>query len=485
MNIIINTVLKHSHYKWGGEMKRLLISMCVLMFFMTSCQGALPSQGNGLDEGVTVWKLKYNMGDGSTIQNASKKGSASKSKQTEKPQNFNSETIREIIGDTSFETSTILKSCHVEDGLFVLALSPKQKVSLRKLDLKGKVLWTKDMDRTGYSITEITKLNNGSIAFGVSDWPNTSMGSPSNKDGTIYCFDPKGRQLWAYNYKDIIGCRIKFIFQDKSGNLLCVGLNNKGDSLQGKSDVVVTQISSDGVGLGETYFGGSDSEFCEGAAYDEKLGLVFTGWSLSHDGEFAVDSTAEYKDYVACVDEMLKLKWVYNPEGDIRYRHEQIQIYGGLIGLSGMKLSNNSSGNATLYFHVINNEGRLIHETMVEQARFPEGTMCITDDQKMVFVYNVENGSKILIKNLQGKIMNELHLDLTNVEQVITVSGGGFIIKHTYTVGYIPQSISSSRRLMDTATTLSCYDSNCQLLWRKTYDDYQGHVQKDYIYIKQ
>jgi hypothetical protein len=321
------------------------------------------------------------------------------------------------------------------------------------------------------------------VVFGVSDWPNTYLGSPFEHYGTLYCFDPKGRQQWEYTYKESTGHTIDYIFQDKTGNLLCAGQIRQSDSSNYVDDVIITQISRDGKYIGEACFGGSNHEFCKGAAYDKNIGLVFGGWSLSHDGEFAVEGTDKYHDYVACVDERLNLKWVYKPQSPIRYRYEQIQIYGGLIGLSGMKVSGDPLVDATLYAHVLNSEGKLVQDTVVDYGRFPEGTMCITEDRNMVFVYNAENGSKLLVKNPQGEKVNELNNDLTNVEQVIPVKGGGFIIKYTYPVGYIPQPVYSSSRLRDTATTLSCYDRNYKLFWQKTYDDYQKHVQKDYLYI--
>lgn len=465
-------------------MKRILIIICGIMLLMAGCEHGLLSQGTPHSNGLTVWKLMYNQDTYPIAKDSSEIRNTIKSKQSIKPQDFQTEAINEITGDTIFDSLTILKSYQVEDGLVVAAVSPKQKVSLRKLNIKGKLLWVKDIDKSGYALTEITILDNGNVVFGVSDWPNTSLGSPSNHDGTLYCFNSKGEQQWTYTYKDTIGCQIKYIFQDKTGNLLCAGLINRGDSSNVTSDVVITQISLDGTYIGEAYFGGSDNEYCEGAAYDKNIGLVFAGWSLSHDGEFAINSTTRYEDYVACVDETLQLKWTYKPQESIRYRHEQIHISEGLISLSGMMMSSPNL-NATLYAHVLNGEGKLVQDTMVDQARFPEGSMCITEDQNMIFVYNVENGSKILMINSQGEIVKELNTDLTHVQQVIPLKGGGFIIKYTYPVGYIPQPVYANSRLMDIATTLSCYDRNCQLLWQKTYDDYQGHVQTDYLYISQ
>ncbi len=99
-------------------------------------------------------------------------------------------------------------------------------------------------EEPGGSTTEITLLNNGNIVFGVS--ATFPWDEPSLKQGYVFCYSKTGEQIWKYSYEDNAEGRINYIFQDKSGNLLCSGHVNRGNSNFYAMDLVITKLSING-----------------------------------------------------------------------------------------------------------------------------------------------------------------------------------------------------------------------------------------------
>jgi len=469
-------------------MKKIMIVIFSLLLALTGCQeNKMP-----LDNDTIVWKLLYDINthpinkDSFVETNLMTKLDL----QTyQKPNDYNKDAIKEVSCEKLFNALTEFKVCQLGDGLLVLTVSQGKKISLIKLDMSGKVIWENNIDVLGSSTTEITLLDNGNIVFGISDWPNTSLGSPSMQDGHILCYNQNGQQQWKYSYEDSIGCRIKYIFQDKSGDLLCTGLANTKDLSNVETDVIITKLSTNGEFIAEASFGGKDNEYLEGSAYSKSTGLIITGWTLSDDGEFASGDKDKYTDYVASIDESLKLNWVYKPKKPISYLYSQIQVQNGLIAITGFKSTKDEYGTIpdnenTYYFHILDSNGSLVHETEANgNSNFIGCAVCITNEQRIFLAYNTSKGTKIVVKNLEGKTISESVCKVTYPEEMIPTNDGGFIIKFNYPVEYLPQPAYISSIWMDTATTLSCYDKNGKLMWQKTYDDYPNHVIKDYLYV--
>lgn len=467
-------------------MKKILIVIFSLLLVITGCE----ENKTPLNNDTIVWKLLYDINTHPFTQHSANETNLitiSDLEMYKKPDDYKKDVINEVTCKKLFNASIEFKACQLSDGLLVLALSPEKKVSLIKLDMSGKVVWEKDIGVLGSSTTEISLLDNGNIVFGISNWPETSLGSPSMQEGHILCYNQNGQQQWKYSYEDSIGCRIKYIFQDKSGNLLCAGLVNTGNLSNASTDVIITKLSINGELIAETSFGGKEEEYLEGSAYSESTGLIITGWSLSDDGEFASGNKDKSTDYVASIDESLKLNWVYKPIKPISYKHSQIQVQDGLIALTGFKSPKDgfdyiSSNENTNYFHILDSNGSLVHETETDcYSNF--GAVCITNVQRIFIAYNTSEGSKIVIKNLKGEIISESVCKVINPEIMIPTNDGGSIVKFNYPIKYLPQPAFASYLWMDTATTLSCYDKNGKLMWQKTYDEYPGHVLKDYLYV--
>jgi len=160
----------------------------------------------------------------------------------------------------------------------------------------------------------------------------------------------------------------------------------------------------------------------------------------------------------------------------------QIQVHDGLIVLSGTNRSDDDT-RTVYYYHIFDRKGTLIQETkMTDKSEEPKTAIGFTEDKKVVFVYNnSKEGSKIIIKDLQGKTIKKLYSELTHPKKVIPTSEGGFVVEYDHPVGYLPQLPHLSVRLKDTATVLSCYDKNCSHIWQKNYDGCQIHLLTDYL----
>lgn len=369
----------------------------------------------------------------------------------------------------------------------VLAALPDKKVSLIKFNMTGKVVWEKDIGVSGGNITEITELNNGNIVFGVSaaySWNEKSLGQ-----GYVFCYSKTGEQIWKYSYEDNIEGRIKYIFQDKAGNLLCSGNVNNGNSNYYTTDVVITKLSINGEFITEAFFGGKENELLEGSAYSESTGLIISGRTYSDDGELTDSEKDSPVDCIASINESLSLNWVYNPEKTLNYQLDKLQVEEGLIAIPGINVPQTQeevkSGYETAYYHLIlNNKGKIAHEIKIDNiASLSEVTACLTRGQNPVYVHKFIEGSKIIIKNLKGRTIFELISEVTGPERVIPTGDGGFIVIYRYPLRSLPQPLHVSSIWYDTATTLVCYNKSGQLMWQKTYDDYQNNTINDYLYV--
>lgn len=449
-------------------MKKLLIAICILLLAITGCENSLPISENN----IMVWKILYNTNSSSSGISFFEESTVTDKEGFTIPKDYNTEVIKELSSEKVFDSANIINSCRLDDGLIVLTSLQTQEASVTKLDMSGKVVWEKFINTFYYPASEITLLNNGNIVFAMLS---------SNEDGIIFCYNQNGQQEWKYTYEDNLRSRVQYIFQDKSGNLMCSGLATK-DSSDDEPDVVITKLSTQGEFIDEAYLGGKYREYLEGTVYNESTGLVITGRSYSDDGELINCDNNEYLaiDYVASIDESLNVNWVYNPKKPISYDYNQIQVQDGLIVLSGTNRSDNDI-RTVYYYQIFDSKGTLIQETnMTDKSEEPKTAIGFTEDKKVVFVFNSKKGSKITIKNLQGKTIKELNNELTNPKKVIPTDEGGFIVQYEHPIGYLPQLRHLSVRLKDTATVLSCYDTNGKLIWQKNYDGCQIHLLTDY-----
>jgi len=235
--------------------------------------------------------------------------------------------------------------------------------------------------------------------------------------------------------------------------------------------------------------GGSKNESLEGVVYNDRTGLVITGWKEFDDEDLTNGGKGAAIHYIASVNESLAFNWVYNPETPLLYQHDQIQVQGRFISLSGFKTTENideiTDDTKNIFCnYILDERGTLIQEIEIENNSNPQlSAICLTKDQKVVFAFNTSKGSKIIIKNSLGETVRELACELTNPERVIPTADGGFIVKYNYPVKRIPTPAFASYIWTDNATTLSCYDKNGQLIWQKTYDDYTDNILTDYLHV--
>lgn len=450
-------------------MRKSIIFLCSLLLIITGCSNNTTLSNNK----TLVWKLSYTIDKDPFEEHYYEDPNDNDTREFIMPKDYNTEVIKEFSAEKNFDTLSTLNSYELDDGLIALATSHSQKATLTKWDLSGKVVWEEviDVAVNSYPTSEITVLNNGNILFAM---------LVSYQKGILFCYNQNGQQEWKYSYEDNSGSYIKYIFEDKSGNILCGGLITQNDSYE--NDVVITKLSTDGEFIDEAFLGGEYSEYLEGATYSESTGLVITGWSYSDDGELIKEDKGDdlSTDYIASIDESLTLNWVYNPENQIGYGYNQLQIENGFIIISG-GYSYDDSDDIGPCYHILNNKGELVQESKIKVKSFYGHTAIgLTSENKVVLAFNTETGSKILIKDFKGKTLKELNCELSNPKKVIPTNKGGFIVEYDHPIGYLPRMPHLTPRLEDTVTVLSSYDKNGKLMWQKTYDDCQVHVLTDY-----
>lgn len=208
-----------------------------------------------------------------------------------------------VAGGTT--SSTLAATVHqqqfggVQDG-YVIALSPQLTSRQWSTYYGGRGL----DEARGVGI-----LGDGSIVVaGVTTSPNTGqaiaagIGEGSDRmappDGFLARFDANGQRLWGRYYGSDGQDSITSLSVTPSGAILITGMTNGTNTARsyiaeaqaaqnnfagGEWDGFVAVLRPDGTRLWGSYYGGSGSDRCTGAAMDTRGYVLVTGWTNSSD----------------------------------------------------------------------------------------------------------------------------------------------------------------------------------------------------------
>ncbi len=349
-----------------------------------------------------------------------------------------------------------------------------------KLDRTGKLLWKKEYNY----ITKHGNLSNllttidGGFVFCIRNQQTNSF--------IVKC-DADGNEIWRkpFRYSDMVQkLFINYkneIFALGTGLILKAGESNKDKfGRYNPEDIIITKIDPLGNIIEQKKFGGSNSDRLKYFEYIDELGFVIIGDANSKNGDFAVElSFLGYKEFIACIDNNLEVKWVYQANGNegfepIRMDNKQIVIEN---------YSHNDKGEIITKWLSFNEEGEKIWEKS-ELFEYKSGKAKCLLDNGNIATYTLDEGLRLI--DMDGNILKEnkdIELGSEACSSIRLTNDGGFIVSTLRFVSTIPQIEIMSHIWYDTETFLAKYDENLNLLWNKSYNKHKESTRNDFIYI--
>lgn len=383
----------------------------------------------------------------------------------------------------------------VSDGFVVVDLptmdeDDNNQPVLYKLDLSGRLLWQREYDikLEGGTLDNLLIYSDGRILFSISHWPEISMGVPGNQQTHIIQCDADGSMIWEKEYDDFIGSRFKYMFLTKEEQIMCIGEWYAENGIQTyeytDSDIVITLLDDQGEMIKEISYGGLDNEYCQGAVYQQDMGLVFSGWSLSKDGELVTRNYNSHTlDYVACVDSCLDIQWVHHPEKEERYYYDQVQIRDNRIYLVGYKWLKDGQNLRDIFIEQLDKSGNNLYKTYENNCMMGKVEQTIFENGNRVLIYGGVNTGVMVLYNSSGKIIKRLEDLAYSTDAIIASRDGGFVVKVIREITGLPQPLYVSSILFDVEVIMIKYDADLNLVWRKTYDSYKDDVKVDWVNV--
>lgn len=262
------------------------------------------------------------------------------------------------------------------------------------------------------------------------------------------------------------------LVSDGRGNYIAVRtVSNE----RGYEDIQVVKHDSSGNVVAERLYGGSDFDMLRDAKYGSGLGLILYGYTQSEDEDFASN---ENTSFVACVDDDLDIKWVYTPRND-EFLQDLEFVSKDAVFMSVEKVDVRSYRGNSFFVIGLDEFG---HEFWRSEpfAHRVISAACLSDGRRLINAESAENMGNFTLYDVDGKQMSSLVSP--DRGEVTPLDDGGFVSVDIRNVKTVPQPAYISSIWFDTQTVVTRYDSELELLWRKTYDGVIGERGVDIIH---
>lgn len=346
---------------------------------------------------------------------------------------------------------------------------------IRKLDKAGKVLWEKEYDYKVYSgkVNNIVAYPDESFIFSVQTYPyNRENSMVFDKSFIIKC-DKDGKKLWKRDFDDYSTGMLSNLFITGSGDIIAVGQWRIKDGKQareyGADDIVITKLDSNGNILKQKSLGGSDFDSFNTARYDKELGIIISGRTQSKDGDFAMDKNRSSADFIACIDEELRLKWVSAANEKESFIYDQLVVSDGFIYVPGSYIKGGGADVAGFLIKLDKNGKRLWTKSQL-YVGFWGRAIDVLKSGEIIIGSGQQNKGTIVILDKDGIEKRRIE-GLKYAPNNITPTGdGGYIVTAVREIKPAPQPAYISSIWYDTELFAVKYKSDHSIEWQKTYD---------------
>lgn len=353
-----------------------------------------------------------------------------------------------------------------------------------QLDEKGNILWQKSYPyptMTG-TINHLLVLSDGSFIFSVQTYPVSGAVEVIEKSFLMKC-DAAGKELWKTNLEDYSGNLLNGLFLTPEGEIIAIGVWRSEDGEQTAShnladDIVMTKFDQQGKMLNQKGFGGGDFESLYGSVYDPDFGIVISGMSQSTEGDFANENSVQYgRDFIACIDGNLNIKWVFNCE-DKESVYDQLVISKGHI----YTLLNAFSGqaNSSTLLELDQSGQIILKEDHLLKGQWSNVITVLKNEDIIIGAGQFNKGTIAIIKKngSDKEFLNDLEFS-PNI--ILPTEDGGFMVASHRIIKTAPQPAYISSIWYDTELLVVKYDKDHAIEWQKTYDAYKDVLQQDFI----
>lgn len=277
------------------------------------------------------------------------------------------------------------------------------------------------------------------------------------------------------------------IYESENGDILTAGTcqtddgehYKSGDTTYRYTDLLFMKYDKTGKRTGFRKYGGSDFDSFHGASYSPEVGWVVWGSTQSCDGDITKrreKGTMLYpREFLTVFDNDLNEKWQYVFEGLEEIYTTHAVIVDEYIYIAGSLAASTGNHNQTAVFK-FNSDGlhvktRIIYAAMVmgiyaaadNTLLVPISPSAYSDNTAQPQIYRLDTNLEV------KKIINDAVSNGSSYKVIPTIDNGFYTVQ-TQLVKYLPQPLWMNRSMTDSATVLSRYDSNGELLYRKTYD---------------
>ncbi len=190
------------------------------------------------------------------------------------------EIWRKYLGSEDFEWANDI--IETREGNYVIAgysQDPETGYNnawVVQLDRNGRVQWSQFFGGTkGEEAKSIIQTQDGGFAIaGLSQ-----SGGNGKSDMWLLRIDSDGNELWQETYGGSEADRAHDILQTRDGGFLLGGYSKSMG--EGKADVILVKVDKDGNGKWKKNYGGEENENIESMVATRDGGVVLAGWSMS------------------------------------------------------------------------------------------------------------------------------------------------------------------------------------------------------------
>jgi hypothetical protein len=362
------------------------------------------------------------------------------------------------------------------------------------LDENGNIIWEEvyDYSYTTGNMSNLIAYEDGRFLFTLSNWPESSLGAPNSVPSLLIQCNSKGKVNYVKEFSDTIGSILKYVLLTEEEEIYIIGETQNNLLISSSnnnctSDINLIKLNNKGDELLRVQYGGISNEYLKNCKYIKGVGIVFTGWSLSTEGEFAIiDNSSDWQDYIALVNLELEIEWINHIEADEKFIYDQLQLNNQSIYILGNHLTDNTRDsllkNHQLFIIKYDVTGEEIFKTYCVEHNNYQGVMSVDRFNKIVVGSgNYNKGMLSYYDSLGDESFDSLTVNYVP-HNLIPTDRGGYVVKSIREIASIPQPIFISSLWFDHEVLVEEYDSINKLIWRKVFNDYDD-LRVDYIRV--
>ena len=352
---------------------------------------------------------------------------------------------------------------------------------LSKFDAAGSNLWTIDLSAYADRFhNRFTTYPNGSFIASLGRF--------------IIKFDTNGNIEWE---RDFEYSPPRNIFTTETGDIIAVEDLEMFDSSAGFSptdpNIRITKLDASGNITIQKNFGGSDYEYTHSSFYTPETGLIIVGATQSVDGDFAITQPLSSENFIACINvDDMAVKWnlISERKGsestDLLFA-DTVTVANGFVytivssnhgnGITPSLIKLDSNGNR-IWSTQLSSNLRFRSLSILSDGRILANTHSNSDD-----IYDAASGnSSLLWFDQDGNLLSELEGSGNLSGNITPTNDGGFFILFGRVLEILPSPPEVSRVSIDVATDVMKFSKDNELIWQKTYDNYQKSTIVDMVF---